>query len=114
MAAITIAAETDVALTAGVASTPAVAARASRRGLVLQHQGEGFVWIKLTGAASVGDGIRLGSWQILDLTSGAAGQGDATDFYEGAVNAFFEGGGRAGVQGGGGVATTVLRVIEIT
>lgn len=114
MAAITIAAEVDVVLTRGVNSL-AVAARSLRRGLFIQHQGEGRVWIKLTGVASKGDGIRLGSWERIDLSSGVDGfPPGGGDFYEGEVNAFFEGGGDATEQGGGGVDQTVLHIIEVT
>ncbi len=113
MAAITVDAETDVIVASG-ANVEVVAARASRRGLSIQHQGEGFLWVKLSGAAAIGDGFRLGAWQTLALGAGPAAQGNGVDTYEGAVNAFHEGGGSASVQGGGALGQTTVRVIELS
>ena len=88
-------------------------ADADRKVLVVQHQGEGFLWISLGGTPVVGDGIRIGPWQTVDLANGApAAQGNGADFYVGTVDAIFQGGGDSSVQGGGGGGQTVVWVFD--
>ena len=89
---ITITTETNVAVAPGV-NTEVVDTLSGRKGLTLQLQAEGDVWIKLGGAASVNDGVRVGGWERIVIDSSFNSTGNSADFYEGAVNVFWEGGG---------------------
>lgn len=112
MAAITINQDTEVVVTAAVA-VEIVPARSGRTILVIQNQGVGNLWLSFGGTPAVGNGWRIGSWERISL-EGAAGKGNGTDFYEGAIDAIFEGGGNDTVQGGGGIDRTIVRVLEAT
>ncbi len=87
-------------------------AEALRVVLIVQHQGEGFLWVSLGGTPVVGDGIRIGPWETVDLAGPYGAPGNAADFYAGAVDAIFQGGGSGSVQGGGGLDQTVVWVFD--
>ncbi len=90
--ALTVTTEADVVLTAG-ANTEVVDALVGRKAVTIQVQAAGRVWIKLGGAAAVDEGVKVNGGDIITIDAGFDAQGNATDFYEGAVNVFWEGGG---------------------
>ena len=108
--ALTVTTQTTVTLTRDAEAT-LVAANIGRKGLAVQHQGVGRVWISVGGTAAVGDGFVLPPWKIVDLGDGVAKNGGGVDFYEGAVSAIFEGGEDSSRPEG--VGTTKVRVIDL-
>ena len=104
--AITITTEADFTVT--TTSQAAVAANAGRRALTMQNQSQGNIWIKLSGAASVDDGMRIGPGERVGFDGGLGkGQGTGSDFYVGVVNAIYEPLGRDGA-----VVTGILHVLD--
>lgn len=109
--AITIANQENVTANAGVA-VQVLPARVGRKAASIQLQEDGVAWLNLGGTAAVGDGMRIGGWQIVDLSVLVdALVGDGTNFYEGTVSLFWEGG---GVKPGSNAPQNVafVRVIE--
>lgn len=86
--AINIDNEANVAIVPGV-NTEVVGTTAGRESSTIQVQAEGTVWVKLTGAASRNDGIRIGGWEILTISAQFA-RSQPPDFYEGPINVFWE------------------------
>ncbi len=105
--AIIVATEADFTVT--TTSQVAVAANVGRRSASMQNQSKGNIWVKLSGAADIDDGFKLGPGAILGFGGGLGqSQGNGLDFYEGAVNAIYEPLGRDGT-----VVTGSLHVIEL-
>lgn len=105
--ALSVSSEANVALTTG-AATEVVDALVGRKVLCLQLLGPGFAWIKLGGAASKGDGFRIGPYELVNVVWDL-GMGDSSgNYYEGAVSVFYEGGAAPGPVSGAN-----LRVLEM-
>jgi len=105
--AVTVATEADFTVT--TTSQVALAATVGRRDASMQNQSQGNIWIKLSGAASVNDGFKIGPGEIIGFGGGLGrGQGTGSDFYEGAINAIYEPLGTDGT-----VVTGVLHLLEL-
>ncbi len=105
--AVTVATEADFTVT--TTSQAALAANVGRRDTSMQNQSKGNIWIKLSGAASVDDGFRIGPGEFISFGGGIGrGQGTGSDFYEGAINAIYEPLGRDGA-----VVTGILHILEL-
>lgn len=90
--AIGIVTQANVAVTPGV-NVELVDALVGRQGCTIQLQADGFAWVKLSGAASKGDGFRIRGWQVVDLSIAFdTTVGNGTDYYEGPINLLWEGG----------------------
>lgn len=90
---LSITTQANVALTAGqsVEVAPALVGRVAT---LLQVQAEGFSWYKLDAAAAAkDDGIRLGGWKEVQISSVLPGPQGLSEFYEGPIQVFWEGGG---------------------
>lgn len=104
--------DTQANVTVLAATTVIAAANVTRKGLVVQNQSSGNVWIGLDIPAVVDAGFVLAPGKSADIGQGFASTGNGTDFFEGAVNGIFE---AHGPIGSADAATTgVVRVLEVS
>ncbi len=104
--AITIDNEDTVEATLGANTVIIAGPTAGRKGTTFQVLSDGIGWVKLTGAASIGDGIRIRGWEVFNIDNQFVGE-VSSNFYEGPVNLFWE-----GPKGDNPPATVDVQILE--